>query len=232
MSSGQIKDEAKALLQEDPFKYITVTLVVWLTAYLTGLVLVAVPLLGFIFSYILMTSGQVLYKRLLLRWARGQELEVDSDIVQPLWNESFSFAGTKLLQQFYLVMWSFCFILPAFHKWISYALTDYLMNDYPNLRYNDAITASRILMRGHHWSWLKLKIRFIPWYILSGLTAGILQVYVAPYQTFAEIQFYERLRSEWATELAQWSTPEAQHPDQAYTRRHREEEVKDPWDEF
>ncbi len=57
------------------------------------------------------------------------------------------------------------------------------------------IRESKSLMKGYKWKRFKLDFSFIGWYILTGLTLGLVGIYVIPYQTLAATVFYEELRS-------------------------------------
>src|SRR5699024_12011251 len=61
--------------------------------------------------------------------------------------DSIKFTWAGILRGFYLLMWSLLLFFPAVYKGIGYALTDYLIVDFPILTASEAITESRQMMR-------------------------------------------------------------------------------------
>ena len=101
-----------------------------------------------------------------------------------------------LLQTLFIFLWTLLFIVPGIVKSYSYAMTFYILNDNPEMSGNDAITASREMMKGHKGELFLLDLSFIGWYILCGLTLGILSFYVVPYVQATKAAFYESLKKE------------------------------------
>lgn len=97
----------------------------------------------------------------------------------------------------WIVLWSFLFIIPGLIKSYAYALTPYLLADYPNLDARQALRVSMAVTRGHKAEIFVMQLSFIGWHILSAFTLGILYiVYVGPYQQVAMAGLYEKLMTE------------------------------------
>ena len=76
-------------------------------------------------------------------------------------------------------------------------MTYYILQDNPDMKGIDAITASRQMMNGHKWDLFVLHLSFIGWFLLSSLTFGILQIcYVAPYLSATTAAFYDNLKAQ------------------------------------
>ena len=101
----------------------------------------------------------------------------------------------NLLTMIFTFLWSLLFLIPGIVKSYSYAMTNYILIDNPNLGGNDAITESRKMMNGHKLDLFLLDLSFIGWYILSIFTAGILLIYVEPYHHAARAKFYDDLKA-------------------------------------
>lgn len=84
-------------------------------------------------------------------------------------------------------------------KYYAYSQTEWVLYDQISEgRYAgplNAIRESKQLMKGYKWKRFKLDFSFIGWDILTGLTLGLVGIYVIPYQTLAATVFYEELRS-------------------------------------
>ena len=100
----------------------------------------------------------------------------------------------SILQGIYLFLWTLLFYIPGIVKSYSYAMTNYILIDNPNMTANEAITESRKMMNGHKFDLFILDLSFIGWYILSSFTFGILLLYVQPYHLAARAEFYENIR--------------------------------------
>ena len=110
------------------------------------------------------------------------------------------YLGTKLLSMIlvsiYTALWAILLYIPAIVKSYAYAMTPYILLDKPELSANEAITDSRMMMRGHKWELFLLDLSFIGWILLSLLTLGILFIYVIPYMQAARAEFYRNLKGE------------------------------------
>ena len=107
----------------------------------------------------------------------------------------------SLLQGIYVFFWSLLFYIPGIVKSYSYAMTNYILIDNPNMTANEAITESRKMMDGHKAELFILDLSFLGWYILSAFTFGILLLYVDPYHMATRAAFYENLRCPIVTEV-------------------------------
>ena len=103
---------------------------------------------------------------------------------------------TGLLVQLFIFLWSLLFVIPGIVKSYAYAMTFYIQYDHPEMNETDAITASRNMMKGHKADLFFLDLSFIGWYLLVGLTFGILAFYVVPYHRATRTAFYENLKAQ------------------------------------
>lgn len=58
----------------------------------------------------------------------------------------------------------------------------------------ETLKQSAKLMDGHKWEFFVFMLSFIGWYILGIITLGIAYIWVIPYITVAEIDYYEELK--------------------------------------
>lgn len=85
-------------------------------------------------------------------------------------------------------------IVPGIIVGCGLSMTFYIMADDPNISGIDAISRSWEMMKGHKWDFFCLQFRFIGWIILGIITCGIAMIWVEPYMTAANLNFYRRLR--------------------------------------
>ncbi|WP_040471124.1 DUF975 family protein [Lentilactobacillus kisonensis] len=95
------------------------------------------------------------------------------------------------------LLWSMLFIVPGIIKSFSYvqAINIYrdALDEGKPIGYFEAITKSRQMMAGHKMDYFVLALSFIGWYILEGLSFGILSFWVEPYAQLAFANFYVKL---------------------------------------
>lgn len=102
-----------------------------------------------------------------------------------------------LLMHIFISLWTLLFIIPGIVKAFSYAMTPYILEDYPELGANDAIDRSRAMMHGHKFDLFYLYLGFLGWAILCLFTAGIGFFWLVPYMETAQAAFYEDVKAEY-----------------------------------
>lgn len=103
---------------------------------------------------------------------------------------------TILLKGIYTLLWSLLLIIPGIVKSYSYAMTEFVLVDRPDLAYNEAIEESMRLMQGNKWRLFVLDLSFFGWALLCILTLGIGYLFLAPYMEVAHAHFYADLKAD------------------------------------
>lgn len=104
--------------------------------------------------------------------------------------------GTTFLIGIYTLLWMLLLFVPGIIKSYSYAMTLFILKDYPELSYNRAIEKSMAMMDGHKMKLFLMDLTFIGWAILCCLTLGIGFLFLKPYVMTSHAAFYEDLKSE------------------------------------
>jgi uncharacterized membrane protein len=192
MKRSELKKQAKAALKDH-----------WGVAILVGLAMVGInwligmiPVIGWVVSLaaVVFEFGVAAFY---LSVVRAGDIQFTT-----LFSASFEgFAkklGTMWLRILYIFLWSLLFWIPGIVKSYSYAMTEYILLDNPELTANEAITKSREMMDGYKWKLFVLELSFIGWRILCmiPLLGTVLNLlYVNPYVTATRAQFYEELKA-------------------------------------
>lgn len=74
---------------------------------------------------------------------------------------------------------------------LRYRLTDYFILDDPDCTARQAIRRSKTAMRGWKMELFTLDLSFLGWVLLGIMTCGILMVWVGPYMSAVEANFYD-----------------------------------------
>ena len=102
-------------------------------------------------------------------------------------------AVARLLQSLYVLLWSLLFIIPGIMASYSYAMTEFILAEHPELTAGEAIAQSKVMMAGNRWRLFCLHFSFIGWDILCTLTMGIGHLWLRPYRQAADAAFYREI---------------------------------------
>ena len=75
----------------------------------------------------------------------------------------------------------------------SYAMTDYILAEHPELTASEAIAQSKAMMDGSRWRLFCLHLSFLGWDRLCALTLGLGNLALTPSTQAAEAAFYRDL---------------------------------------
>ena len=141
--------------------------------------------------FILGSVISVGYKKYNLKLTDKKEAGFDNLFAYfPYWKNVLK---TKVLKTIYEILWTLLFIVPGIIASFSYAMTDYILAENPELTASEAIEKSKDMMEGNRWRLFCLEISFIGWELLSILTLGIGNLWLTPYMEAARAAFYREV---------------------------------------
>ena len=108
----------------------------------------------------------------------------------PYWK---TMAVARFLQSLYILLWSLLLIIPGIIATYSYAMTEFILAEQPELTASEAIARSKELMTGNRWRLFCLHFSFIGWHILCIFTFGIGNLWLNPYIQTATAAFYREI---------------------------------------
>ncbi len=85
-------------------------------------------------------------------------------------------------------------IIPTIIAIFSYSMAYFILIDNPQFTAYDALKASKQMMVGYKWKLFCLYVRFIGWFLLSGLTCGIGILWLFPYVYVSNVKFYDDIK--------------------------------------
>ncbi len=142
-------------------------------------------------QFILGGTVQLGYATVLLKQQAGQEYEF-RDLFSQFHRFGQGFAQ-NFLRGLYIFLWSLLFLIPGIIAQYRYAMTPYIMVDYPELTASEAIARSKEMMDGHKGELFMLHLTFIGWNLLAAVTMNIGHLVLNPYINAAEAAFYRKL---------------------------------------
>lgn len=155
---------------------------------------VYVILAAVVFAAIYFILGSVIgvgYARFNLDLTGGEKPGIETLFSYfPNWKTT---AVSQLLRTVYTLLWMLLLIIPGIIASYSYAMTDYILAEQPELTASEAIAQSKAMMDGNRWRLFCLQFSFIGWSLLCVLTLGIGNLALTPYRQAAEAAFYRDL---------------------------------------
>lgn len=128
------------------------------------------------------------------------------DIIFGFKNNYIKNVGTIFLKDLFVFLWSLLLWVPGIIKSYEYRMVEYLLADFPELTRQEAFDYSKRMTDGQKWDMFILDLSFIPWYLLSVLTCGILIIFhVGPYVGFTNVELYEELKRELVSKDIQFA---------------------------
>lgn len=80
-------------------------------------------------------------------------------------------------------------------KHFSYYMVPYIVAENPGIGAREAMRLSAGMMRGHKWECFKLRVSFLGWWLLGGVTLGLSSIFYSnPYMTAVMGEYYTELR--------------------------------------
>ena len=113
--------------------------------------------------------------------------------------DGFSFAGKIILlsivQYIFVFLWTLLFIVPGIVAAYRYRFAILNLCENPEIGVMEAINMSKAQTAGFKWQLFVLDLSFIGWYLLSGLTAGILLIWLAPYRMQTDMGYFRQIKN-------------------------------------
>lgn len=92
-------------------------------------------------------------------------------------------------------LWSLLLVIPGIIKAYSYSMSMYILAEDPKIGALEAIQRSKAMMDGHKMEFFMLHLSFVGWYLLCAVTFGIAAVWVVPYVSATNANFYNSIKN-------------------------------------
>jgi len=102
----------------------------------------------------------------------------------------------NLLIGIFTFLWSLLFFIPGIIKEISYSMAFYILAENPGMSAVEALNESKRIMNGHKMDYFILQLSFIGWSLLGAITFGLAYIYVIPYMTASQMNFYHAIKGD------------------------------------
>lgn len=102
----------------------------------------------------------------------------------------------SVMKNIFIFLWSLLFVIPGIVKSYSYALAELISISDPTKDHNACLKESSSAMDGRKMDLFLFDLSFIGWFILCGLTFGILLLYVGPYYYASRTEYMRSIARE------------------------------------
>ncbi|MGV2940890.1 DUF975 family protein [Mesobacillus sp. LC4] len=143
------------------------------------------------FLFIPLTVASYWFYLSIARWNDPKISDVFA--VYKEWELSLKLIGTSILVGIFTLLWSLLLIIPGIIKGLSYSQVFFLLRDNPELSALEAITESKVRMKGYKWKYFLMNLSFIGWAFIAIFTFGIGFLWLTPYISTANATFYNEL---------------------------------------
>ena len=193
----ELKQMAKEQIRGKIGILFLVTVIIAVIAFLAGLILGLIPVVGpLAVTFILTPAFSLSMVRIYLNLAKGQDPEV-KDVFSGF-DDFWTAFKTTFLVGLFTFLWSLLFYIPGIIKAISYSQAMYIVAENKGISALEAINRSKAMMHGHKMDYFVLGLSFIGWALLGAITFGIAYIYVIPYMSATMVNFHNDLLPEVA----------------------------------
>lgn len=105
----------------------------------------------------------------------------------------FRAMGLRALRILRIALWSLLLIVPGIIASYRYAMTSYIMAENPHMTATEVLRESARMMKGNKWRLFCLQLSFFGYRLLSLVTFGLAELWVAPYVGQAKAHFYHHI---------------------------------------
>ncbi|WP_226087211.1 DUF975 family protein [Mesobacillus sp. S13] len=143
------------------------------------------------FLFIPLTVASYWFYLSIARWNDPKISDVFA--VYKEWELSLKLIGTSILVGIFTMLWALLLIIPGIIKGLSYSQVFFLLRDNPEFSALEAITESKVRMKGYKWKYFLMNLSFIGWAFIAIFTLGIGFLWLTPYISTANATFYNEL---------------------------------------
>jgi len=191
--------ESKRLAKQQIKGNIGVLFVITLVVGLVGGAVGMIPIFGSLAGSLVVTPAFGLATlKIYLGMIQGEKPRV-GDLFSQFGNFWAAFKVTFLVSLF-TFLWSLLLIIPGIIKAFSYSQAMYILAEDPEMGALEAISRSKEMMKGYKLDLFGLNLSFIGWILLGILTLGIGFIWIIPYMSAAQANFYDQIKEEAVVE--------------------------------
>lgn len=132
------------------------------------------------------------YRSLLIKMSKSPDPVTFRDFIDELalWPRAVFCA---LWNTLWVFLWSLLFVIPGIVKSYSYYFMFHIMAEFPKVSAVRAMQISKLITDGHKADILVMQLSFLPWVVLTFLTAGVGAIFLTPYYELSFVNAFHAL---------------------------------------
>lgn len=107
----------------------------------------------------------------------------------------FKALGLCFMIGLFVLLWCLLLIIPGIIAALRYSQAIFIMVENPDKGIFQCIEESKDMMDGHLWEFFVLGLSFILWQILAVITCSLAYIYVYPYMTVTQANYYNKIKA-------------------------------------
>ncbi len=193
MDRKQLKAAAKGQIKGKIGMLFLISLIIALVSGVASLILGLIPIVGSLLGTIIVTPAFALSTvRVYLNVVRGGSVEASQAFSG--FDDFWSAFKVQFLVGLFTFLWSLLFVIPGIIKGYSYSMSMYVLAENKGKPALQCIDESKKMMNGHKMELFVLELSFIGWMLLGVVTLGIAMIWVVPYMSATETNFYNAIK--------------------------------------
>ena len=144
--------------------------------------------LGILFYYLFDLHAHVGLARYFLRF--GRERAGLGAFLGGFFQKYFRTMWVYFLSGVKILLYTLLFIIPGVLKAIEYSMLPFVMAEHPEMNTREIFEETHTIMKGCKGKYLGLVISFFFWYLLVGITGGLVYPFLLPYYEATLAEFY------------------------------------------
>lgn len=193
MDRVQLKTAAKGQIAGKIGILFVITLVIGIVSGLASLILSLIPYVGSLAATIIITPAFALSTvRIYINVVKGNTPEVKDAFSG--FDDFWAAFKVNFFVGLFTFLWSLLFVIPGIIKGYSYSMAMYVLAENKGKGALECINESKKMTEGHKMELFVLNLSFIGWYLLTGITFGIAGIYVIPYVSATQVNFYNEIK--------------------------------------
>lgn len=186
----RLNDEIDIVLEEGALMFLIILFII-ITVIVLVLLLILLPLSILVFNPLEIGVSRF-FTRNLKEQAQVKEMCFAFD------RSYKNCVKVTFFRDLYILLWALLFIIPGIVKSYEYRLVPYILGECPGMEREEVLNLSKTMMYGNKWKSFVLDLSFLGWYLLNGLTLGILGVfYLNPYVRQTNAALYMTLKEQY-----------------------------------
>lgn len=196
---GIIKNLGKNIEHNDRKQILAVVLVLVMGVFLLN------ALIQFLISVFVKNPVSVGASRLYLGVHGNEEHRGRAaDLMYPFDNSYRNVVWIMLVKVIRQMVFYILLIIPGIWRTYTYRMVPYLLAEKPEMSVEEAFATSINMVNGHKWRIFIYDLSFIPWYILSLISFGIVHIFwTRPYKNMADAKLYLKLKEIYNNETVE-----------------------------